>query len=382
MNTDSVINVSSVNCRGLRDIKKRTDVIDYLKNLNSNIICLQDTHWLTSEERAIRKLWNNPCYVNGSKRNARGVAILLRNNFEYKIIDKESDADGNFLILEMKISNDFTLKIINLYGPNMDSPEFFENIKNKISLSSSDYHVLCGDFNLILDPTMDSHNYNNVNNPRARREVLSVIDQFKLKDIYRYLNPYKKRYSWRKYNPLVKQARLDYFFISETLVDLVSNSDIIPGYRTDHSIIQLSISLNNFVRGKGIWKFNTSLLKDNSFSEMIHKTIEDEKVKYAVPVYLPDQISAIHDKDIQFTISDKDFLQILLVRLRGECIRYSSIAKKQRNKVEIKHIQEIEEIEKNPNFMQLTDLLNDKKFELEENDQITSRMARRRGRAN
>ena len=36
--------VSSVNCQGLRDRKKRLDVINYLKETESLIICLQDTH--------------------------------------------------------------------------------------------------------------------------------------------------------------------------------------------------------------------------------------------------------------------------------------------------------------------------------------------------
>ena len=52
--------LSSVNCRGLQDLKKRRDVLDYLKNLNSNITCLQDTHLTLKNEREIKEIWNNP----------------------------------------------------------------------------------------------------------------------------------------------------------------------------------------------------------------------------------------------------------------------------------------------------------------------------------
>ena len=36
-------------------------------------------------------------------------------------------------------------------------------------------------------------------------------------------------------NPTKKQARLDYFLVSESIFSFVTDSDIVPGYRTDHS---------------------------------------------------------------------------------------------------------------------------------------------------
>ena len=38
--------VLSANCRGLQNMKKRQDVLTYFKEMNANIICLQDTHWI------------------------------------------------------------------------------------------------------------------------------------------------------------------------------------------------------------------------------------------------------------------------------------------------------------------------------------------------
>ena len=74
---DSSIVISSMNCRGLKNKQKKIDVLDYLKNTDSNIICLQDTHWISEDSRHIRSIWNNICYIHGSKTNARGVAILI-----------------------------------------------------------------------------------------------------------------------------------------------------------------------------------------------------------------------------------------------------------------------------------------------------------------
>ena len=74
----SEISVFSANCQGLRDINKCTDVLNYLQNLNSSKICLQDTHWVEKDLKPLSKLWQWQILINGYKSNARGVAILLK----------------------------------------------------------------------------------------------------------------------------------------------------------------------------------------------------------------------------------------------------------------------------------------------------------------
>ena len=365
MNLDNNLVVLSVNCRGLRDIKKRTDVIEYLKNTEANIICLQDTHWTKQDEREIRKLWNNDCYIHGTKTNARGVAVLFKNDFEHRVLEVETDNIGNMIYINIKINNDFILKLINIYAPNTDEPEFFAKIKDIITESTADYSIICGDFNLLLNPPIDSINYTNINNPSARREVLNMIENHELQDSFRYLYPDQRRYTWRRKNP-TKHARLDYFLVSRSLMDLISDSTIKPGYKTDHSIIYLKNLLNSFTRGRGTWKLNTSLLKDKNYVELINNAINDEREKYAVPVYNLDELTNIPDKNLQLIISDQDFLQILLVRLRGESVKYSTYLKKKSSETEKKLIKEIAELEISETLSMNFDLLNDKKTELEE----------------
>ena len=80
-----------------------------------------------------------------------------------------------------------------------------------------------------------------------------------------------------KKNPL-KQARLDYILISNTFSDLVHSCNIQPGYRSDHSIVEMKITINKFVRGRGTWKFNSSLLKNPQYIQLINDAIDDEKL--------------------------------------------------------------------------------------------------------
>ena len=140
-----------------------------------------------------------------------------------------------------------------------DQPEFFTKVFEAVSYDGFDHVVLCGDFNLVLDPIKDTFNYKHINNPKARLKVIERMAELEMVDIFRHMNPDEKRYTYREKNP-VKQARLDYFLVPNSLTDIVETIDIKPGYRSDHSIVEMQINTNKFVQGSGIWKFNNSLL--------------------------------------------------------------------------------------------------------------------------
>ena len=78
------VKVLSVNCQGLRDKLKRIDVIQYLKNTNASIICLQDTHLIETDQSHVSEIWGHEVIIHSKRTNSRRVAILL-NNFEYNI---------------------------------------------------------------------------------------------------------------------------------------------------------------------------------------------------------------------------------------------------------------------------------------------------------
>ena len=95
------IKILSFNVNGLGDTRKRTDVLDHLKSKNANIIMLQETHWKTEFENKIRREWGFDCLVNGNSTNRNGVAILLCNNFEFKIHNIIRGNNGSYLILDI-----------------------------------------------------------------------------------------------------------------------------------------------------------------------------------------------------------------------------------------------------------------------------------------
>ena len=49
--------------------------------------------------------------------------------------------------------------------PNSDQPDLYSFIIDKIKEFGNTFYLICGDFNLILQQSLDSYNYQNVNNP-------------------------------------------------------------------------------------------------------------------------------------------------------------------------------------------------------------------------
>ena len=200
---------------------------------------------------------------------------MFKNNFEWKVLKEKRDIDGNYLALDLVVDKvRFTL--ITIYGPNTDSPFFYEHIMSIIDDFENECFIICGDFNLVLNPNLDCYNYLHINNPNARDKLLELIDDRSLVDPYRELFPDLCRYTWRKKSPF-KQARLDFFLFSENILSFLKNCCVEPSYRSDHSRIILELELNPFIRGKGLWKFNNSLLYDTDYVNAIKEKNLDVK---------------------------------------------------------------------------------------------------------
>ena len=338
-----------------------------INQCNFSIYCLQDTHLLTKDYKYIRAQWGYDIYISGGTSDSRGVAILFNNNFEYKVLKERAGGEGNYLIMELEIAKKIKITLINIYGPNQDKPDFYNNLAKEIDNSETEFVILCGDWNLVQDKDKDYSNYVNINNPKARDEVLKIKEVYKLQDPWRIYNPLRNRYTWFKKNP-IKKARLDFFLISEELMNLVDKVDINPGYKTDHSIVELELKLTDFSKGKGFWKFNNQMLLNQEYINEVKKIISDLKLRYAALTYNRDTINNLDDSEIQFTVNDQMFLELILLEIRGMSIQFSSRIKKKlkdKEKSLYRQIQFLEELIQMNDSNLLGDILSETNKELE-----------------
>ena len=188
-------------------------------------------------------------------------------------------------------------------------------------------------------------NYSNINNPKARTEVLNLIDENNLVDVWRYQHPGIKRYTWRQKTPF-KQSRLDFILVSEDFLSYPCNTSIETGYRTDHSCPTLEIKLLDITRGRGFWKFNNSLLYDHNYISMVKEIIKENVKQYATSIPSNfDTLSRVELFDIKLNINDQLFLEILMMGIRGKTIAFASNKKKEQEIIEKQLEEEIKNID-------------------------------------
>ena len=202
--TINSIKVLSANCQGLRTYEKRLDVLSYMKDMGASIVCLQDTHLTENDAHSIKQIWPDE-YLHGTKSNSRGVAILLNNNFEYKVNQVNKDTEGNYIQL-LITCNGMKINLISLYGPNKDELKFFDEIKQLALIEDNHYVLICGDLNLVLNPAEDCYNYVGTNNPKSRLKMVGMLQELGLCDVYRWFHPNERKYTWTRKRPLKKVA--------------------------------------------------------------------------------------------------------------------------------------------------------------------------------
>ena len=119
------------------------------------------------------------------------------------------------------------------------------------------------------------------------------------------------------------------------------------------------IQLNKFQRGPGTWKFNSNLLRNKSYVELINNAIHETTLKYIVPIYNLDKVCDIPTNEIRFTIDDSLFLDTLLMNIRGKStgIRFSGKEKRKQNNKQQELIKDIEKLESNQTLCNLTSLI-------------------------
>ena len=347
MGVDELI-ISTLNVNGLGDPVKRRDVFCSLREQKHDIFLLQETHIKQTDENYVRAVWGYELWIAGNSTNKNGVAILFNSTFEYKVHSVTKDPNGCFIIMDVDLEGK-RVTLTNIYGPSAgDNPTLIDKVFNLVLQVGNDAVIMGGDWNCLLNPNLDARNYsNNYLRPRTRETIFNRMSDLDLVDVFRKLYPEKKAYSWRKFKS-TKQGRLDYFLISQDLLSDIKRSSISPGYRTDHSLVTISLRKKEFKRDRPFWKFNNSLLKDKAYVKAIKELIEHIKNQYSVILYEPEEIKNIPAKDVQFNISDQLFFETLLMEIRGKTISYASYKKKTDRENEKILNEKLKSFEQNP----------------------------------
>ena len=272
------VEIITLNCQGLRSLDHRSTLFSWLNCSHVDFLCLQETHSVSEAEFAdwlqdardggLLGALDYKCISSPGTARSSGVAILYRDN--YVMSSCISDQSGRLISATFSIYST-TFQLCNIYGPNTSRPgdTFFESLYPVLDAQIP--CILCGDFNTVVDPHVDRRGCNPFslwayNWSRTLSDLMSASD---LRDAWRTQHPDAVSFTWHWPNGS-QASRLDMFWISSFFLPLLLSVGIFPFFRSDHSYVYLKFSLPDGVRrGRGVWKFNTSHLKDLHFVLLI-----------------------------------------------------------------------------------------------------------------
>ena len=266
------------NVRGISDVHKRRQVFNFFRQSKADIIFLQETHSTKRHMKFWRNLWGGEIYFNHGDSNARGVCILMSKKLNFQVKKIIKSHDGRCLTVEGTF-DDKTVSLTNIYAPNKDEPEFFREILTQVYESSSEFKVIGGDLNVLLNPKLDRRGGSKVVKSKSAHVINEFLEENSWADIWRVMHDNLFQFTWKKRQP-VTLSRLDYFLAPGDVLNATTKCIISSCPFSDHSCVNLEVTFDHEIKGRGFWKFNTALLHDKPFVEEINNVINKAENRY------------------------------------------------------------------------------------------------------
>jgi len=319
------LQIVSFNVKGIKDDYKRMKLFKWCTKKNFDIICIQEAHCEESTIEKWKMEWKGDIIASYGTHNSRGTCILLKEGMDHEIVSKNCHKFGRYVALNIKLGNEM-YKVASYYGPNSDDPTTLTELIEIVRNMEGENTIICGDFNFVMDLTLDKKGGNMTTNFKCRNTLLEWMDEELLCDIWRVTHPIDRIYTWRSNHKPPIFCRLDFFIASAKVLGDTVQCKIGPGLNSDHSHVKLVIENKCNVRGRGFWKFSKHLLDDdnivNNLVNVIQTTARDNE--------------GCNDGLMWDTIKSS---------IRGECIKSSSRVNRENNCLMTKTEEELAELQ-------------------------------------
>ena len=249
--------ITSFNVNGIRAALNK-GLKEFILNESSDIVCIQETKMQISEDFIeFKELYPYQYYSNAIKKGYSGTLVLSKIkpiNVVYGI-DNEYNDEGRVITLEFD-----TFYLVNVYSPNSKEGLirlpyrmiYEDKLRNYlVSLKNKKHVILCGDLNVAheeIDIKNPKNNLRSAGFSIEEREKFSELLSAGFTDSFRFLYKDTVKYSWWSYRFHARENnagwRIDYFVISEDLIDKLVDSKILNEiYGSDHCPVELIINL-------------------------------------------------------------------------------------------------------------------------------------------
>ena len=135
--------------------------------------------------------------------------------------------------------------------------------------------IFAADFNIFFSSKLDARGGKPIPKRKFIVKLVDIKERLDICDIWRIRNLKRKSFTFRQnHSTRFIDRRLDYIFVSNCLQELVNYTNVLPTISTDHSPVLISLSNNNSDNdGRGLWKYNSSLVYNEFYVENMKKLI-------------------------------------------------------------------------------------------------------------
>lgn len=187
-----------------------------------------------------------------------------------------------------------------------DFSKFFSSLPDLSSYAL----ILGGDFNCCLDPVLDRSSPKPGIFSKSASTIQSFLLDYGISDVWRCLHSQRREYSFFSHVHH-SYSRIDSFFVQNELLPSVRSCTYEPIVISDHAPVTLKMDFLNLPPHRKHWRFNTTLLSDNTFIQFIEE-----------------QIGFFFDTNTLTEISSLTVWDTLKAFLRGQIISYTANMKK------------------------------------------------------
>lgn len=211
-----------MNVRGIRNKVNRLALFRHICRLKLDVCMIQEAY-ITDEDVTQWQLeWGGKLFAVPHTNRSRGLVILLKENMNIKhveIIDLPDTADRIQMV--MFEFGDRSFCMINVYAPNDEVQKiaFFKKLKEIVckNVDQDKYDIILGgDFNAVLDNSMDNISGKDFNNGIIKA-ISAVLIECGLVDSWRKINNHVREFTWKRNAPYTAR-RLDYMLITERMM--------------------------------------------------------------------------------------------------------------------------------------------------------------------
>lgn len=250
------IRVGTLNTRGMKMLQRRTAVFISLKRLPFDVVFLQECHLQGHiDVQGFSAGWGlGPSVWGAGNARADGVGILFY-SWEFLVEATNIIFPGRVIVADVRWRG-VAFRFVNVYAPSkLGERGGFLDILAPV-LYTNRLVILGGDFNMSLD--------------NASGRVLSqLVADFSLRDSFRAAGGVVPTCTWR--NNRQDASRLDYLFFPVHVK--ACNYTQLPMWCSDHCLVGVWAGVGGVERGRKVWRFNTSYLKDRIFITALQRLL-------------------------------------------------------------------------------------------------------------